>query len=326
MTSKRFLAAFATGFAAVSALVIPLNMYADPYGLFRSSPSRRLPVYGEERIAKYLYSLRYIPDNFDGILLGSSVSDNLDPRQFSGYRIYNASINGGNVEDLRPIAENVYARSELRLTIVCIHRYLTLDHDRKTDLMTPRQYWGALGSPQLITAYLSGLAVRRGLVHGEYDEFGTLREGSGVDLATVRRTIGKAVADIEIGQASVGNYAIDPVALAGLDNILTTARRRSRRMLVFYPPVPEPVFAIRSAAFAGYRRTIESLLRPGDAVVDFNDSSHAGLRADLQNFEDAVHLSKSGAASVMSELSKTVAALDAARPVRLPVVAQAGRQ
>jgi len=323
VTSKRFLAVFAGGFAAVCAVLIPLNMYADPYGLFRSSRARPLPVYGEERIAKYLYSMRYIPENFDGILLGSSVSDNLDPKQFHGYRLYNASINGGNVEDLRPIAENVYGKSTLKLTVVCIHRYLTLDHDRKTDLMTPRQYWGALGSPQLITAYLSGMAARRGIVRGEYDEFGTLRAGADLDVATVRKNIDKAVGEIQRGQASVGNYSIDPVALAGLDGILSKARRRSQRMLVFYPPVPAPVFAIRSAEFARYRATVSSLLRPGDAVVDFNDPSHADLRSDLRNFEDAVHLSKSGAASVMCELSRTVAALDAANPA---VVAQAGRK
>jgi hypothetical protein len=323
VTSRQFLVVFAAGFSAALAVLIPLNMYADPYGLFRSSRTRSLPVYGEERIAKYLYSLRYIPENFDGILLGSSVSDNLDPRQFSGYRIYNASINGGNVEDLRPIAENVYGKSTLKLTIVCIHRYLTLDHDRKTDLMTPRQYWGALGSPQLLTAYLSALAVRRGLVHGEYDEMGTLREGADVDVATVRKTIDKAVGAIRRGQASVGNYSIDPVALAGLDHVLTTARRRSQRMLVFYPPVPAPILAIRSAEFARYRDTVSSLLRPGDAVVDFNDPSYVDLRADLRNFEDAVHLSKSGAASVMSELSRTVAELDAARPA---AVAEAVRR
>jgi hypothetical protein len=321
VTSKRFLAVFAAGFSAVCAGLIALNMVLDPYGLFRSSRTRSLPVYGEERIAKYLYSMRYIPENFDGILLGSSVSDNLDPRQFHGYRIYNASINGGNVEDLRPIAENVYGKSELKLTLVCIHRYLTLDHGNKTDLMTPRQYWGALGSPQLLAAYLSGLAIRRGVVHGEYDDMGTLRESADPDSAVVRRTIDKAVGDIQRGQASVGNYSIDPVALAGLNRILTTARHRSRRMLVFYPPIPASVFAIRRAEFARYRETVGSLLGPGDVVVDFNDPSHSGLREDLLNFQDAVHLSKSGAAAVMSELSGTVAALDARSSA---VVARAG--
>jgi hypothetical protein len=323
VTSKRFLAVVAAGFLAVAAVVIPLNMYVDVYGLFRPARSRPLPVYGEERIAKYLYSLRYIPENFDGILLGSSVSDNLNPKRFQGYRLYNASINGGNVEDLKPIAENVYGKGALKLTIVCIHRYLTNDHARKTDLMTPRQYWGALASPQLMTAYLSRLAVRAGIVRGEYDEVGTLREGQEADPATVRKNIGKAVAEIERGQASVGNYYIDPVALAGLDRVLGIARRGSQRLVVFYPPVPAPVLAVRSAEFARYRQTVSALLHPGDLLVDFNDTSHEGLRSDLRNFEDAVHLSKSGAALVMSELSRAVAARDVVPPA---VVARMGRR
>ena len=326
MTSKRFLAVVAAGFAAAVVTLVPLNMYADPYGLFRSSSARSLPVYGEERIAKYLYALRYIPENFDGVLLGSSVSDNLDPRHFQAYRIYNASINGGNVEDLSPIAGNIFGKSSLKLTIVCIHRYLTLDHAQKTGLMNPREYWGALGSPQLLTVYLSELAVRRGIARSEYDGFGVLREGANPNIATVRRNIDKAVAEIERGQASVGNYAIDGVALAELDRMLSLARSRSERMLVFYPPVPAPVLAIRSAAYARYRDTVRSLLRPGDAVVDFNETSYSELRNDLRNFQDAVHLSESGAALVMSELSRTVVALDSTGWGRPRVVAQAGRE
>jgi hypothetical protein len=321
VTSKRFLAIFAAGFVAAFAVLIPLNMYLDVYGLFRSSPARALPVYGEERIAKYLYSMRYIPENFDAIMLGSSASDYLDAKQFRGYRLYNASINGGNVEDLKPIVENVYRKSALKLTIVCIHRYLTLDHDRKTDLMTPRQFWAALGSPQLIVAYLSRLAARGGLVRAQYDERGTLREEQPT-AAAVRKSVDQAVAEIRRGQASVGNYHIDPVALAGLDQVLTTARRRSQRLLVFYPPVPAPVLAVRSAEIARYRDTIDSVLHPGDMLVDFNDPKYASLRSDYTNFLDAVHPSESGVALIMSELSRTVAELDAARPA---VLAQAGR-
>jgi hypothetical protein len=302
---------FFAGLAAIAAVVIPADMYLDVYGLFRPARGRRLPVYGEERVAKYLHSFRYVPENFDGVLLGSSVSDNLDTKRFPGYRIYNASINGGNVADLAPLAEHLYRKGKLKLTLLCIHRYLTNDHEPKTDLMTPRQYWGALGSPQLITVYLSRLAIRSGVAAGQYDEFGTLHFGSEPSPARVHREIEKAVAEIKRGTASVGNYSIDPAALKELEGIVAEARRGSQRLLVFYPPIPAAVLTVRGAEFARYRDTINALVRPGDTLVDFNDPSYAAMRSDEGNFVDAVHLSGTGARLVIAELGKVAGSEEA---------------
>ena len=306
MTSKQFIAAFLAGAAGIAAVVVPLNMYVDVYGIFRPAHGRRLSLYGEERLAKYLHTFRYIPENFDGVLLGSSVSDNLETDRLGPYRIYNASINGGNIEDLKPLAENLFRRGELQLTVFCIHRYLTLDHVKKTDLMNPRQYWGALGSPQLIAAYVSGLAIRGGFLQPAYEECGARRSGSD-DAVQSRKAIGDALDGIARGTALAGNYTIDPVALSELKGILAAARRHSRRILVFHPPLPAAVLAVRTAQFEHYRDTINALLQPGDLLVDFNGPQYAEMRADYGNFVDAVHLSHAGASQVSSELGKALA-------------------
>jgi hypothetical protein len=306
VTSRQFLILFLAGFSIVSATLILANFYTDTYGLFRSTRGRDLGIYGEERVAKYLHSYRYIPENFDGVLLGSSVSDSLDTREFTGYRIYNASINGGNVADLKPIAENIFRHGQLKLTIFCIHRYLTNDHLKKTDLITPKQYWGALGSPQLMTAYISQLAVRHGLVSAEYDERGTLLLGADADNNTVRTKIDEAVAQIQRGTASVGNYDIDPVALTELKGVIANARSHSGQLVAFFPPLPARVLAVCSAKFRRYRDTINDLLAPGDIVVDFNNPEYEQVRSDYHNFADAVHLSKTGSTVVMSQLGKAI--------------------
>ena len=304
MTSKRFLIFVFLGLGAVAAVIIPLNMYTDIYGLFRAARGRPVTVYGEERVAKYLHSFRYIPENFDGVILGSSVSAILDARDFEGYRIYNASIDGGNVEDLKPIAENIFKKGRLKVTIICVHRYLTNDHNQKTDLITPKEYWGALGSPQLLTAYVSRMAIGLGLVRARYDEYGTKHFASDPDSSRVRTTISEAVSGIERGTESVGNYYIDPVAFAELRDVLTLARGRSRQLIMFFPPVPAPILAVRSAEYAGYREVTSSLLDPHDVVVDFNAPNYENLRSDVRNFVDAVHLSRRGARLVMVELAK----------------------
>jgi hypothetical protein len=300
------------GVAAAAAVIIPFNVHEDLYGLFRPDRGRRLSIYGEERVAKYLHSFRYIPENFDGVLLGSSVTDNFDTRRFPGYRIYNASIDGGNIADMTPIADNVFRRGPLKLTILCIHRYLTNDHTQRTSFMTPKQYWGALMSPQLITAYVSRLAIRAGVVRGEYDAWGARHYSWEPNSATVEKTIAQTVAEIRRGTAAVGNYHIDPVALTELDRIIGEARRNSRRLVIFFPPTPAPVLAVCSDRNARYRDTISAAVRASDILVDFNAPSYAAMRADYRNFTDAVHLSDAGARLVLAELGRAVETAEAA--------------
>jgi hypothetical protein len=307
VTSKQFLIVFFSGLALAAGVIVPINIRADIYGLFRPAQGRQLGIYGEERITKYLHSLRYIPENFDAVLLGSSVSDNLETRNFAGYRVYNASINGGNVEDLRPIAENVFrARTHMKLTIFCVHRFLTRDHERKTELMTPRQYWGALGSPQLINAYASLIAIRSGYVPQNYDDHGTLHYESPSE-ERARQSISATVKEIQKGTATVGDYHVDPIALTELKRMLEAARDHSERVVVFHPPIPAAVLAVRSAEYAQYRETVNQLLRPTDTVIDFNSPEYAEMRASNANFIDAVHLSQTGARAVVSELERAVA-------------------
>jgi hypothetical protein len=310
VTSRQFLTLFFAGLVSIGAIVVPLNMYVDIYGLFRSAQGRRISIYGEERVAKYLHSFRYIPENFDGVLFGSSVSDSLHTRNFPGYRIYNASIDGGNVQDMSEVAENIFRHGQPKLTVICIHRYLTNDDGKKTDLMTPKQYWGALGSPQLITAYLSQVAIQRGLTAGEFDEYGTLNDVATHDVKTTQKTIEKTVAEIRLGTAAVGNYRIDPNALQRLEKVMALARHRSNRLLIFFPPVPAPILAVRATELAHYQDTISALLEPNDVVVDFNSPDYASFRENLENFIDGVHLSQAGANFVLGELGRVLNQLE----------------
>jgi len=237
-------------------------------------------------------------------LLGSSVSENFDLGGFPGYRLYNASINGGNISDLKPLVENIYGKRELKLTIISIHRYLTKDHVNKTDFMTPKEYWGALGSPQLVTAYVVRMGIQFNLIQPMYDERGTLHMGSDPTVNVSRSKIEQTVVDIQQGKAAVGNFDIDPVALEELNEILGKARNRSGRLLIFYPPTPAPVLSECAAKYAGYRDAINALTQPGDIVVDFNSPSYLEFRSDYANFVDGVHLSAAGARGVVAELGR----------------------
>jgi hypothetical protein len=85
---------------------------------------------------------------------------------------------------------------------------------------------------------------------------------------------------------------------------------RSRRLVVYFPPNPDRILAIRQAEYAQYRARIGSLLRATDIVVDFNTPAYAGMRGDYENFEDGVHPSRTGARLVVLELGRAVAVAD----------------
>src|SRR6185295_18204642 len=89
--------AFSAIVVGVSGTVAFTNYNLDYYGLFRDAKDRSLTFYSNERTSKYLYGFNYIPANFDGLLIGTSASLNWDPSAIKGYRIYNASISGGNI-------------------------------------------------------------------------------------------------------------------------------------------------------------------------------------------------------------------------------------
>lgn len=306
MSSKRFLSLSLLSIGGLLASVVGFNMYIDIYGLFRPAQGRVLLVSGEERVAKYLQSFRYIPDNFNGVLLGSSVSDNLDTHGLSNFSVYNASINGGNVEDVKALAENIFRRTTFELTIICMHRSLTNDHAFRTGLMTSRQYWGALGSPQLMTAYLSRVASRFGATSYGYDGRGTLHFGTAADLRGVQQRIDAAVVGIQNGTTRVGNYHVDPVAFHDLQGVIGLARSHSRRLVVFYPPMPESILAVSSKGLSRYRDAMNTLLDSDTVMLDFNLPEYKQFRENPNNFIDAVHLSQQGAGFVISELQKAV--------------------
>src|ERR1700730_11101236 len=63
-----------------------VNYQVDLYGVFGRNDSRARVVYSNERSGKYLLSLRYLPEHFDALLVGSSITDNWDTTRIDSVR------------------------------------------------------------------------------------------------------------------------------------------------------------------------------------------------------------------------------------------------
>src|SRR5687768_4922851 len=74
MTASRFLKRTSIISTLAIACIVLANMTIDIYGLFLPVKGKALPVYNNERLSKYLLSYRYIPQNFEAAIIGTSLS------------------------------------------------------------------------------------------------------------------------------------------------------------------------------------------------------------------------------------------------------------
>src|ERR1700676_4053656 len=81
--------------------VFGIGYAIDPYGLLRDPSGRKLAIYFSERKAKFLMRKRYVPANFDGLLIGASETANWDVPTLAGTKIYNESLHGVSASEER---------------------------------------------------------------------------------------------------------------------------------------------------------------------------------------------------------------------------------
>src|ERR1043166_9065165 len=73
----------------VASAVAGANRLVNRYGGFGDVRGRQLVVGENDRTTKYLFARNYIPSNFDGLLLGSSITGNWNTAAIRSHRVYN---------------------------------------------------------------------------------------------------------------------------------------------------------------------------------------------------------------------------------------------
>lgn len=278
--------------AVAGGAFVALNHRLDPMGLFHSK--RRIIIYTNERWSKYLLSMRYVPEHFDAVLVGTSVTANWNTGLMQPLQTYNLSLDGGNASEERILLENVLSRRKPKMVIFCIHPYLTASYGRKTPFMTRRDYRSALGSLELLKVYHARFLVEQHRSRQEFNEFGQ------EDLRIPSR-LWRAQS-----MASGEWYGVDERSLAEYGRMVTSARAAGSRVIAVVPPVSSEQWVYTREAYQQYQRRILSFFRDNELVIDFNTPPYSALREERLNFPDGVHLSGPAADTVSKELSRRV--------------------
>ena len=283
---------------AIAGIVIAVNVYLDIYGIFRDPRGKCLPAYGDERIAKYLLSERYVPANFNAVLIGSSVTSNWRLDRITALRVYNDSANGGNSVEEKCLVDQALSRPGVQVALLLVHPFLTHSHDFETVQLTPRERTAALGSLSLFDAYKSMLRARLHLEEQTFDEFGGQEFMAGhMELnPTLKRML-----------SGSGDFEVDPVAMAAYRDSIAQLHAHGVRIVFFVPPLEERLLVSKRDAFANYLAAVRPLMSPQDLLIDFTTDEFASLRADRRLYLDGVHMVHDGAAQVVALIDARIA-------------------
>lgn len=280
--------------AAVSGAGVVLNYRINAFGVFGDVQGKTYRSYlNEDREAKYLFSFNYIPTNFDGVLVGSSISGNWDTRKIALAKTYNLSIDGANITEEKILAENIFSRKKVRLVLFCVYPHMVSNHGRKTAYMQPRDYWSALGSAQLLREYGNRILAKIGRRKPVDDEFGVL------NYSDHERNVDSLMADYRLSRRE--EVILDETAVAEYAALLDEARTNGARIVGFIPPHYAGVW--NTADYSVFLARMKSLFRPEEKVFDFNDSEYENFRKTRGNFYDGVHLSGAAVEFLTSELN-----------------------
>jgi len=278
-------------------VVVLINISIDIYGIFRSAKGRHLLVYGDERVAKYLLSEKYVPENFDTLLIGSSVSANWNTSGIDPWRVYNESIDGGNIVEEKAIADQALSNSHIRAAILIVHPYLTSSHEFQTVRLTPRENLTALGSQSLLDAYKSEVRIKFHLEKQEFDEFGT------DDFGDIPQKMNPHLLKL---MAPGTEFSIDGPAMASYRTLVDELHASNIQIIYVIPPLLQSIYLSKAGAFAIYSQAALENKREGDRVIDFTSDEFVDFRSNPGNFKDGVHLTNESAQEVVTIINARV--------------------
>jgi len=288
-----------TAIAAVLIAVLAVggvNIAIDPYGLYRSNSGRQLRVAGDERVAKYLLSLRYVPQRFNSVLIGASISANWDVTKIDRLRIYNESLNGATIIEERALIEAALSRPGISIVLLLVHPALTYSSEFRTVDMQPALKRSALGSLSLWEVYKDWIRIRLGGAEPVFDYAGTERyaEGRHEMNANMKR------------MWNTKDFEIDPVAWQAYIDVVGELRHRKIQIVFIVPPTSAQLLSSKRTALERYLEQLRAAVGAGDAWIDFLSPPRSALWTDEANFSDGVHFTPEGARAVVNQLNAAI--------------------
>ena len=292
MNSRQWIARTAVAILAVLAANFALAILMDPYGLFRDPRGRKLTVAFAARKAKFLLSKRYVPTNYDGLLIGPSSSENWDPAAIPGVTMYNESILGANVFEEKRIVDQALPAGHFKLALCILNPTMTTNHALEDGLdgVTTSE---ALGSIHL---YIHEVTQLLTALHRPAGRLST------PDGSTPLKIVPQ---NIDVIRYDPSYFQLDPVAMDSYSQMVRELTTRGTKVIYIIPPLYEPCRQLNLAAFDSYKETMQKTLPPAP-MLDLDGPEFAAFRGDASNYVDCFHVNAAGADKINAYLAQKI--------------------
>jgi hypothetical protein len=292
MNSRRWLSITIVTIVLLVGLNLLLDYGLDVYGVLRDPSGRSLATNGlhdpstDDRVSKYLLNQRYVPANFDGLLIGSSTTGNWNPDLIHGYRIYNESLAAGNATEETLLVEQALPSGHFRVAICVLSPYIVGSHTLKEGLGEVRRS-EVLGS---INSFGEEGAKALAALHLQQNTF--YPNGSReLFVATKSKPLDRAL------------FLTDPQSIADYRSLIQTMEAHGIRIVYVIPPLYQPLFDANRSQFQQFLQDMQSQLPPAP-LINFTDPEFSGYNSNPANFPDGLHLSPEGAAEISRILDR----------------------
>lgn len=293
--------------------------HADPFGLFTFDAHR--PVYGNERLSKYLLARHYVPENFSGLLIGTSMTLNWNI-ELDQYKVYNMSISGGNYPEAELLTQTVYSGKRYpRLAIVTLSPYMAQETYPKSKFMGDSVVSVASGSLEFFRAMLGKL-----IDYSLYDHNGVaLKFSFGPPLkafpdgdSTPLYEVNSAVLNTNPSSVRKSDpFNTEFPGFENLERIYKILDSHGVCVISVIPPVAPSGFPAEDFAKSDrFYMVATRLASRYGRIISGNDDSFREFRLQPSNFSDLVHPSRTGAPVLSRKMSRLIAG--AAEDTALP--------
>ena len=311
LTFKSFVKQFLVIFFVFIISFISFSIYKNEFGLLGNNKNKNIRIYTDEKTTKYLLSFNHIPNNFNGILVGPSLSDQMmDTKKLSNdFDIYNLSMDGGNISELKYAIDNVLKYGDMKLFIICLDPYITKNHGTKSSQINPKEYYSSFASISVIKYYVKKyLDIKKADKSIFYDSYWGYTDNaySKKDINSTEK-INKKLSSFD--NSNFDTLNIDKTAYLELADILSTVRKKNIPIIAYYYPIAKRKFMHTkyNSNYIKYRREIDKLLDyKKDIIIDFAQNEYDYIRDNDDSYSDGIHLSKKGANKIIKVLKTKI--------------------
>jgi hypothetical protein len=301
----------------VSLCFIGLNYALNDYGLWRD---QKMPprIYGDPLTAKYLMSLRAMPREYNSLLIGPSVSANIETADISSLRMYNLSVQGANIIRLRPAIEAFMTKNKNPGTLIfCLYPYIT----NNLELSPSKIYEEPDRSALFSTVPARALMTRVTDVFSTEEPYDHSAQGM-IDISEIKKADRPPFSDYALKldkkkdklqktrQLTPHERIVDPHAYEVLNEVLEEARAKGYKIIAYYYPLNYRDYQVRNlnGEWPYFEQMMGRLFKADEPVWNFNADSYNYIRRNDQAYMDN-HFNRNGADLFARALDQKLATL-----------------